>query len=425
MCWCTIELFLAGGGDVWGAIVTSTVPLDPFAACMADERQRIYQRLADDGPVTRIVMPSGAPAWLVTGFADVRRAYTDLRLVRTASPVHGHIEQVAPELAPAMVNHMLRFEGDDHARLRRMIAAAFTRHQVDTLTPRIQRIADDLLDAIETDVQASGNAEVNLIPAFAYPLPMTVICELIGVPAADQNALRGWTETVVLAHFADRDTLADAVTALVGYLRQLIADRRRQPHDDLLCALIAVRDGTDRLSEDELTSMVWILILAGHETTVNLIGNGTLALLAHPEQLARVRTQPALMAEAVEELLRYDGPLALVTPMVATQTIQIGGVTIAAGQIVVPALLPANRDPEQFDEPATLDITRPNNTHVAFGHGVHHCVGAPLARLEGRIALNALLARFPALRPAVPVEQMTRLPNPALNGLAALPVLVR
>jgi cytochrome P450 len=405
--------------------VTLTEHLDPFAACAADQRQRIYQQLASDGPVARVTMPSGVPVWLVTGFADVRRVYTDPRLVRTASPVHGYIEQVAPEHAPAMVNHMLRFEGEDHARLRRMIGAVFTRHQVDALAPRIQRITDDLLDAIEADVQARGNAEVNLIPAFAYPLPMTVICELVGVPAADQDALRAWTETVVLAQFADRDDLADAVSGLVAFLRALIADKRRQPRDDLLSALIAVRDGGDRLTEDELTSMVWILILAGHETTVNLISNGTRALLAHPEQLARLRAQPALMTAAVEELLRYDGPLALVTPMLATEPIQIGGVAIAAGETVVPALLPANRDPDHFDDPATLDVTRANNTHVAFGHGVHHCVGAPLARLEGRIALNTLLARFPRLRPAVPVEQMTRLPNPALNGLAALPVLVR
>jgi cytochrome P450 len=211
---------------------------------------------------------------------------------------------------------------------------------------------------------------------------------------------------------------------MVGYVRELIAAKRADPGDDLLSALIAVHEGSDRLSQDELTSMVFLLLVAGHETTVNLIVTGAYTLLRHPEQLALLRAEPQRLPAAVEELLRYDGPVQVTTPAVAAAPIEVGGVTIPAGDVVVPALLAANRDPARFPEPDRFDLTRTPNPHLAFGHGLHHCLGAPLARLEGRIALGSLLARFPGLRLADPDTEPRRNPGLLINGLVALPVVL-
>jgi cytochrome P450 len=207
-------------------------------------------------------------------------------------------------------------------------------------------------------------------------------------------------------------------------VRELIAAKRAEPRDDLLSALIAVHEGSDRLSQDELTSMVFLLLVAGHETTVNLIVSGTLALLRHPDQLALLRAEPERLPAAVEELLRYDGPLQVTVPSIAAAPIEVGGVTIPAGDVVLPALLAANRDPGRFPEPDRLDVTRASNSHMAFGHGLHHCLGAPLARLEGRIALGSLITRFPGLRLADPATEPPRNPGLIMNGLIALPVVL-
>ncbi|MGH3802626.1 MAG: cytochrome P450 family protein, partial [Pseudonocardiaceae bacterium] len=256
----------------------------------------------------------------------------------------------------------------------------------------------------------------------AYPLPLTVICELLGVPTERRTEFREWSPFVVTGVLAGPDTYVAAITAMVSYLRKLIDTKRAAPANDLLSALVAVRDGEDRLSEDELISMVVLLLVAGHETTVNLIGNGMLALLTHPEQLALLRAQPDRLPAAVEELLRFDGPLQVATARWTAEPVEIGGVTIPAGEIVLPGLLAANRDLACTAVPDALDITRIDNPHLAFGHGIHHCLGAPLARLEGRIALGSLLTRFPRLRLAVPAEQLTWRPGVLMNGLTALPV---
>lgn len=211
---------------------------------------------------------------------------------------------------------------------------------------------------------------------------------------------------------------------MVSFLRELVAAKRANPTDDLPSSLVALRDGADQLSEDELTSMAWLLLIAGHETTVNLIGNGVHALLTHPEQLALLRAQPDRVGAVIEELLRFTGPVQVATPRRTTEPVDIGGITISAGQIVIPALLAANRDPACTAQPDTLDITRTDNPHLAFGHGIHHCLGAPLARLEARIALGSLLTRFPQLRLAVPPEHLTWRPGVIMHGLEALPVVL-
>jgi cytochrome P450 len=318
---------------------------------------------------------------------------------------------------------MLSVDGTEHARLRRLVGAAFTARRVAALAPRIQQIADGLLDAMDAAVE--GAEPVELIGAFAAPLPMSVICELIGVPEEDRADYRRWSEILIAGGFADPGTYATVVKEEVEYARALVERKRREPADDLLSALVAVRDSGDLLTDDELTSMMFLLTVAGHETTVNLIGNGVLALATHPEQAARLRAEPALMASAVEELLRYEGPVQVPFPLLATATVEIGGVEIAAGDIVVPALLSANRDPGHTPDPDTLDLGRSPNSHVAFGHGIHHCLGAPLARLEGRIALTALLERYPDLRLATPPDDLTWRPNVIIHGLTALTVRLR
>ncbi len=224
---------------------------------------------------------------------------------------------------------------------------------------------------------------------------------------------------------AGPDTLAAAITALVNYLRELVEIKRATPADDLLSALVAARDGQVRLSDDELTSMVFLILVAGHETTVNLIGNGMLALLTNPEQWALLRAQPDRLPVAVEELLRFDGPLQIATPRRTATPVDIGGVTIPADEIVLIGLLAANRDSACTAQAGALDITRTDNPHLAFGHGIHHCLGAPLARLKGRITLGTLLSRFPRLRLAVPAEQLTYRPGVLMNGLTTLPVILR
>ncbi len=402
--------------------MTTTERPDPFGATGARGRMDAYAELSRSGPVQAISLPvaGGVPAWLVTGQAEVRQVLSDPRLVK-APVTNGRLaRETAPDYAAGLATHMLSKDGVEHARLRRLVGAAFTGRRVAALAPRVQEIADALLDEMAS--AAAGGGEVDLIAAYAFPLPMTVICEFIGIPEADREEYRGWAETLVGATYIDPGAYGAAVKEEVCYARDLVDRKRRKPGDDLLSALVAVRDSGDLLSDDELTSMIFLLTVAGHETTVNLIANGTLALLEHPDQLARLRAEPALLPAAIEELLRYEGPVQAAFPLQATEPLEIGGVAIAAGEVVVPALLAANRDPGHAAAPADLDITRSPNSHVAFGHGIHHCVGAPLARLEARIALESLLKRFPDLRLAGAVEDLRFKPNIILHGLTELTV---
>ncbi|MBV8541416.1 MAG: cytochrome P450 [Pseudonocardiales bacterium] len=396
--------------------MAETLAEPPFTLTDGPRRHARYAELAASGAVHHIALPSGTPAWLITGYDEARQALHDPRLVKT--PVMPSRGLSSPEIFAARNHHMLNSNPPDHTRLRRLVAAAFTRRRIEQLAPRIQRITDELLDTMATA------ARTDLIDSFAYPLPITVIRELLGVPAERRTEFHHWS-AVLVTSLASPAALAAAATAMVSYLRELVAAKRAAPADDLLSALVAVRDGQDLLSEDELTSMVFLILVAGHETTVNLIGNGVHALLTHPEQLALLRARPDRLPDAVEELLRFDGPVQVATFRVTAEPVDIGGVTIPAGEIVIPGLLAANRDPARTARPDALDITRADNQHLAFGHGIHHCLGAPLARLEGRIALGTLLARFPRLRLAVPTEQLAWRPGLIMNGLDALPVILR
>ncbi|MCO1658329.1 cytochrome P450 family protein [Pseudonocardia humida] len=399
--------------------MTAVIPTDPFTSTGATDRHVIYDALVAAGPVHRFPMPNGAEGWLVTGHDAARAALADPALVK-GGPGHGpYAGQLPADIADAMDHHLLVLDPPDHTRLRKLVSAAFTRRRCELLAPRVQELADELVAGF------ADRDEIDLVSAFAHPLPITVICELLGVPDPDRGAFRAWTGPLVAGSMAGFEAYSTAATGLVGYLRELLARKRREPADDLLSALVAVRDGGDALTEDELTSMVFLLLVAGHETTVNLIGNGVLALLTHPDQLAALRTAPDRIVAAVEELLRFDGPLQSAVPMVSAAATRIGGTAVPAGELVVVSLLAANRDPARYPDAARLDLTRDASGHLAFGHGVHHCLGAPLARLEGRIALGALLARFPDMRPAAPVDELSRAPGLLMNGLNELPVRLR
>jgi cytochrome P450 len=400
--------------------VQITSGASPFTETSGEARHAAFRELAETGPVQKVMLFTGVPAWIVTDYAVARELLAHPAVVKR--PGGPHVDQTPPEIRSAMLTHLLSTNPPDHTRLRRLVSAAFTQRRIEALTPRIQEIADGLLD----DLAAAGadGRPVDLVAGYGYPLPITVIAELLGVPDQGRDRFRHLSSITVNGTVHPAETYIAAATEMVAYIRELIADKRAAPRDDLLSGLITARDGSDRLSEDELTSMVFLLLVAGHETTVNLLCNGTYALLTHPDQLALLRAEPARLPAAVEELLRYDGPVQVPIPAVTAAPVEVAGVTIPAGEVVLPALLAANRDPKRYPDADRLDITREPTQHLAFGHGLHHCLGAPLARLEGRIGIGSLLARFPDLRLADPGSDLARNPSLLMNGLAELPVVL-
>ena len=378
---------------------------DPYSA---------HARLREQRPVTPVIMPDGTSAWLVTGYAEARAALADPRLRKNMPGRRPEPDSIFT----ALEMHMLNSDPPDHERLRRLVNKAFTARRVERLRPRITAITTRLLDDMST---LEGRAEVDLLASFAFPLPITVICELLGVPVADRDDFRAWSATAV-SDTAPPELSRAHATALISYITALLAVKRREPADDLLSALIAARDDGDGLSENELVSMAFLLLVAGHETTVNLIGSGVLALLLNPAELARLRADPALIGGAVEELLRHVNPVNNATFRRAAETVEIGGVRISRGDLVLVALSAANRDPARFGDPDRLDLGRDSSGHLAFGHGIHHCLGAPLARLEAQIALAGLLARFGSIRLAVPPNSLRWRPSTLIHGLESLPV---
>ena len=374
----------------------------------------VHARLRAQRPVTPVIMPGGAPVWLITGYAEARAALADPRLSKHVPGWHPEPDSIFASLDL----HMLNSDPPDHERLRKLVNKAFTARRVERLRPRITAIAAGLLD--DMSAQRDG-PEVDLLASFAFPLPITVICELLGVPAADRDDFRTWSATIVSDTSAPEVFQAHA-TAMLRYFTALLAAKRDEPRDDVLSALIAARDEGDRLSENELLSMAFLLLVAGHETTVNLIASGLLALLLNPAELARLRADPALIGGAVEELLRYVNPVNNATFRCATEPVEIGGVRISRGDPVLVALSGANRDPARFGDPDRLDLGRDGAGHLAFGHGIHYCLGAPLARLEAEIAFSGLLARFGSIRLAVPATSLRWRPSTLIHGLESLPV---
>lgn len=396
--------------------MTEVLPGASFLLAGGAHRHAGFAALRSAGPVTRVALPSGTPVWVVTGYDAVREALLEPRL-RGRTGAVGDRRELPEELRMGMNTHMLNLEPPDHTRLRRLIMGEFTHRRIERLRPRIQKITDELLDAV------AGRDEVDLVEALALPLPIRVLSELLGVPREQADTFHGWTTTLT-ASALPVEHLRDAASQMLHYIRELLDRKRREPGDDLLSALVRADDGEDRLAEHELTSMVFLLLIAGHETTVNLIGNATIALLTHPDELARLRADPGLVPSAIEELLRYESPVQ-VAMRHSTEAVELAGVTIPGNSTVMVALLSANRDPDRFAEPDRLDLARTDNAQVAFGYGIHHCLGAPLARLDGAVAIGTLLTRFPRLRLAVPVDALQWRVSMVMHGIAALPVRLR
>jgi cytochrome P450 len=391
---------------------------------------RVFARMREESAVTSVITPEGQRAWLITRYEDVRKALADPRLSKDWRKLRSPGFVPDPSVGFLMA-HMLNADPPDHTRLRRLVQKAFTPGRVAALRPRIEAITASLLDAMPgggsggggraLDADPAGDGAVDLITAFAFPLPMTVICELLGIPDGDREEFKTWSQ-VILSSTATFDEYRAAGGAMYAYFTRLLADKRAAPADDLLSALITARDSGDSLDEPELLAMIFLLLVAGHETTVNLIATGTLALLTHPSEFSRLRSEPSLLPGAVEELLRYANPLNHATDRYAPESFEIGGVTIPAGEPVLVVTSSANRDPARFPDPDRLDVGRDASGHVAFGHGIHYCVGAPLARLEGEIAFGALLARFPGLSLAVEPSELRWRPSSLIHGLERLPV---
>jgi len=400
------------------------VQFNPFDPEFRRDPVPTYTRLREEDPTHR--SPLGF--WVLSRHADCmamlhhQRSSSDARNSSAFAAFAGEMsEQDAAELEQMRrLRPFLFMDPPDHTRLRGLVAKAFTPRVVEQLRPRVVELVDELLDRV------AERGHIELIEDLAYPLPVRVISEMLGVPSEDHETFKGWSgelarsldpEALVPAEVLERRQ--QAVLSFHGYFRGLIAERRVRPQDDLLTALIAAEDEGHRLAEEELLSTCVLLLVAGHETTVNLIGNGMLALLRHPNQLRRLRDDPSVARAAVEELLRFDPPVTL-TGRVAIEDIEVGGITVEAGEMAVLLLGAANRDPAEFKDPDRLDLTRPDNHHAAFGHGIHFCLGAPLARLEGQVAFMALAERLKDLELATDEPEYKE--NIVLRGLAALPL---
>ncbi|MEU5872170.1 cytochrome P450 [Glycomyces sp. NPDC047369] len=344
-----------------------------------------------EGPLRRVQLPYGEPAWLATRYADVKAVLADPTFSRAAA-VGRDEPRTRPH--PTGPDTIMSYDPPEHSRLRRLVTQAFTVRRVETLRGRTQQIADGLVEAM-----IAKGSPADLVADFGLPLPTLVICELLGVPADDRERFGIWSDAFLSTTKYTPEQVRDHVGALSAYMAGLIDARRSDPRTDLLSALVAARDNDDRLSESELLVMAQSLLIAGHETTASQIPNFIYTLLAHPDQLAILRSEPELVPQAVEELLRFT-PLGAGggQPRYALEDVEIGGVTVRAGEPVLVALHSANRDEAVFTDPDVFDLSRQGASHVAFGHGVHHCIGAPLARMELQVAVRTLLARLSGLR---------------------------
>ncbi|MEV4846556.1 cytochrome P450 [Micromonospora matsumotoense] len=381
-----------------------------------------FARLRADAPVCPVSSPR-FDSYLLTRFDDARAALTDPRLSKDLYGPGQHYLQLFGPNSEALNRNMLNSDPPEHTRLRRMVSQAFAPRRIEALRPRVRQIVDGLIDGFV----AQGRAE--LMHDFAIPLPMVVICELLGVPRADQDRVLDWTQVIRTSGSSrrppaeERAAVGEAQVRLHHYLAELVAAKRAAPADDIISALIEGCDQDGRLSEAELVTTSFLLLFAGHQTTADFLGNATVALLTHPDQLDLLRDTPDLLPSAIEELLRFDGPLPVASPRVATEDVEYQGVRIPAGSIVGVVLNAANHDPAHFVDPDRLDLRRVRGPHLGFGHGVHYCLGVSLARMEAQIALAALLRRLPGLRLGVPAAALRRLPAASpFRGLLELPV---
>lgn len=404
-----------------------TKPTSPpvFAGRYWNQAAEIDAALQAEGAVFRVKLPNQVAVWMVTRYEEARAALTDPRLSKESCLLESLLtEQLevtgqTPDLSWMFSPHMLFRDGKAHDRLRGLVLSQFGHARVQALQPRMEQVTAGLLAGMP-----SGDAPVDLISKFAYPLPLSLIGDLLGIPEPDRPALRRWTTQMM----QDRqEVTVPASREMAAYLRELIATRRRTPGDDLLSALVTAEVDGDRLSEREVMGSAFLMIVAGHETTTNLLGNAVRWLLEQPEVWRRLGSEPALLAGVIEEVLRFDSPVRLATHRCTIAPVLFGGVSIPAGEIVMISLAAANRDPRRFADPDRLVWDRASSDargHLAFGHGLHHCLGAMMARAEVEIGLAQLSDRFPHARLAVPAEQLDRQESAIMNGFQALPVLL-
>ena len=398
-------------------MASSEVVFNPLLPEFHADPYPFYRRLREEDPVHQ--SPLGI--WVLTRYDDALMVLRDPRFGREGIAELQEARLGAGSVRPANTRDMLFRDPPDHTRLRALVSRAFTPRVVEAMRPHIQEIVDGLLDRVE------GARGMDVIEELAYPLPVTVICEMLGVPTADQDVFKQWSadiarslDAAILPAGSEVITRGqEAGDAIRDYFRSLIAGRRKQPRQDLLSALIAAEEQGDKLSEPELVATCVLLLIAGHETTVNLIGNGVLALLRHPAELRALADDPALIQTGVEELLRFDGPVQR-TGRMTNADVEIGGRPIPKGSIVAAVIGAANRDPAHFPDPDRLDVARRENRHIAFGFGIHFCLGAPLARIEGQVAIGTLLRRWRTLKLVSDTPEWRE--SSVLRGLKTLPV---
>jgi cytochrome P450 len=385
----------------------------PAPVSPADPAPEVFADLKNC-PVAQGELPDGSTAWLVGGYEQVRRVFTDRRFSRAlaAAPARSlqGFELSATESIIAM-------DPPEHTRLRKLVASAFTARRVEALRPRVAAIVDELIGAFTARPQPA-----DLMTSFSGPLPVRVICELLGVPIADMAKFRTWSATLIGDWEQDSGEILTALAELYEYFAELITTRRARPGDDLLTALIAARDSGDRLSEAELTNLACTILVAGYETTANHISLSLLALLDHPAEMARLAADPRLIPGAVEELVRYVRIGVLPLARVTTEDVELGGVSVPAGEVILPIIQAANRDASVFSEPDRFDVSRAPASHLGFGSGAHYCLGAQLARVELQEALRGLVTRLPGLTLAVPAADLRFKPGMAIHNLRSLPI---
>jgi cytochrome P450 len=405
-------------------MATTERKYDLYGAAFRADPYSVFRQMRGHDPVLRQPGIDGeTPIWFITRYDDAAAILLDddrfVRDPRLALTEEELAAQQLPAPLQAIDNHMLNRDGDDHRRLRRLVTKAFTPRMVEQLRPRIQEIADGLIDAVES------RGSMDLSAEYAFPLPITVIAELLGVPQADQDRFKEWSDAVITPAIGPEalERFFGQMGEFVEYLTDLFAARRADPQDDLVSALLAARDEEDALTEEEVFGTVVLLIVAGHETTVGLIGNAVVNLLSHPEQLELVRADASLLPAAIEEVLRYEGPVERTLNRWAATDVELGGQTIRRGELVIAIVGAADRDPDRFEDPDRLDVRRGDTRHLAFGRGSHYCLGAPLARLETEIALETLFRRLPGLRLAVDPSLLEWRPTPGFRRLEALPVV--
>jgi cytochrome P450 PksS len=412
--------------------IQSTIPFDLASVDIASVDFKanpwpMCAHLRAEQPVVRLrvrVHTSMDEAYLITRYEDAAAVLRDERFVkdvRSARDARQIGVSWMPRALKPLAHTMLDADGDEHRRLRTFVRDTFASKHIAQLEPQVYELVSELLDRM------ASAGTVDLVTDFALPLPLTVISEILGVPERDRLRFRRWFSSLIGLETSSRPTLSvlmklPKIMAMMRFLRRLVAERCAHPGDDLISRLAHTEEGGDRLTEDELVAMLGVLLIAGYETTVNLIATGVLLLLSHPDQLARLRKEPGLIGSAVEELLRLATPVDVATERYAREDVELAGVTIPRGALVLVAIVSANADETRFPEPEQLDVARGENRHLAFGLGPHYCLGAPLARMEGRIAIEGLIRRFPHLCLAQPVEQLHWRPGVSLRGLISLPV---